>query len=364
MFFSNTISRYLGRQYLIWFLSVLFVFIFIVGVFDIVELLRRGSGKADVTLGIILQMSALKMPILIQDLTPFVVLLSTMMAFWRMAKANELIVARAAGLSAWQIVAPVLIIAFLVGVFQIAVINPFAATLNAQFEKIETQYLRQQKSQLALARTGFWLRQGGLTETAVIHAETVTGDALTLTDVMVLRLDEQERLIERLDAAKGQLQSGYWELSDVIISAADGRSQNADIYRLTTDLTFDKVRESFASADTVSIWELPAFIQTLQDAGFSALEHRLRFHSLLSTPLLLCAMVLVASLFSLRANQRTGAAFMIVGGIVCGFVFFFASKIVHALGLSTGVPVLFAAWIPAGVMTMLGVTALLHLEDG
>ena len=168
-------------------------------------------------------------------------------------------------------------------------------------------------------------------------------------------------MIERLDAAKGQLQSGYWELSDVIISAADGRSQNADTYRLTTDLTFDKVRESFASADTVSIWELPAFIQTLQDAGFSALEHRLRFHSLLSTPLLLCAWS-VASLFSLRANQRTGAAFMIVGGIVRGFVFSLHPDRSRIGPLNRGARAV--SLDPGGCNDHVSVTALLHLEDG
>lgn len=364
MLFANTFSRYLARQYVFWFFFVLAALMFIIAIFDTVELLRRASGKEQVTIGVVLQMASLKLPILVQDLIPFVVLISAMTAFWRLAKANELIVARAAGLSAWQLLTPILFIAFVIGMTQVGVLNPLATRLNAEFEKIETQYLDQQESQLSLASTGFWLRQATSTESAVIHAEGVQGATLSLSTVMALRLDDDEKLLERVDAATGVLGNGYWEFRNARVTSPDGRSQLVETYRLATDMTYDKVRESFASADTVSFWELPAFIENLQRAGFSALEHRLQYHSLLSTPLLLCAMVLVAAVFSLRANQRTGAVYMIIGGIVSGFAFFLATKIVHALGLSTGIPVLFAAWIPAGVMTMLGITALLHLEDG
>ena len=75
-------------------------------------------------------------------------------------------------------------------------------------------------------------------------------------------------------------------------------------------------------------------------------------------------MVLAAAIFSLRANRRSGAAYMIVGGISIGFVFFFVTRIVHAIGLSTEIPVVMAAWSPAIAMSLFGLATLLHLEDG
>ena len=40
------------------------------------------------------------------------------------------------------------------------------------------------------------------------------------------------------------------------------------------------------------------------------------------------------------------------------------TNVVHAIGLGGGVPVVLAAWTPAGVSLMAGVALLLHLEDG
>ena len=364
MLFQTTISRYLARQYLNWLVSVLLVFSFLISIFDIVELLRRASGKASVTMGIIIQMAALKLPLLIQDLAPFIVLISAMLAFWRLAKANELVVARAAGLSPWQIIGPVISIVLLLGIGQVTILNPVGSQLNAQFERIETQYFRRQDSQLALSPTGFWLRQSTDQGVTVVYAKSVSGAELEIQDVMVLLLDTNERFVSRIDADTGVLGAGVWILRNAQQTNETGQRTQLERMTIPTDMTLDRIRESFASADTISFWDLPDFISTLRDAGFNAVEHRLRFHTLLSTPLLLCAMVLAAAIFSLRASQRLGAAYMVVGGITIGFMFFFITKIVNAIGLSAEIPVLLAAWIPAGVMTMLALSALLHLEDG
>jgi lipopolysaccharide export system permease protein len=75
-------------------------------------------------------------------------------------------------------------------------------------------------------------------------------------------------------------------------------------------------------------------------------------------------MVLVAASFSLRAPRRGGGQVLLAFGTLIGFVLFFISNLVAALGQSGSIPVQLAAWTPAGISTLLGVTLLLHLEDG
>jgi lipopolysaccharide export system permease protein len=80
--------------------------------------------------------------------------------------------------------------------------------------------------------------------------------------------------------------------------------------------------------------------------------------------MLMAAMVLVAAIFALRASSRAGAAWSISGAVLCGFLLYFMSDLVYALGLSASIPALLAAWTPAGVSTLLGLSALFHIEDG
>ncbi len=90
----------------------------------------------------------------------------------------------------------------------------------------------------------------------------------------------------------------------------------------------------------------------------------MQFHRLLALPVLLVAMMILAAMFALRPHRRGRVGLSIVVGVLAGFLVYFLSNFVFALGLSGKIPVVLAAWIPAGVALMIGTTTLLHLEDG
>jgi lipopolysaccharide export system permease protein len=75
-------------------------------------------------------------------------------------------------------------------------------------------------------------------------------------------------------------------------------------------------------------------------------------------------MVLLAATFTLRHTRRGGTTYIIAGGVMTGFLLYFFSDVVFALGLSDSIPVTLAAWTPSGVAMLLGLAMLLHLEDG
>ena len=71
------------------------------------------------------------------------------------------------------------------------------------------------------------------------------------------------------------------------------------------------------------------------------------------------------SSFTLRMNLRRGVPlFTIAGAIGTGIVLYFVSDVVFALGASSSIPVVLAAWSPAGISLLLGVTVLLYTEEG
>ena len=78
----------------------------------------------------------------------------------------------------------------------------------------------------------------------------------------------------------------------------------------------------------------------------------------------MCAMVLIGATFSLRLIRRGGTAYVIAAGVFTGFLLYFFSDVVFALGRSDNIPPVLAAWTPSGVAILLGSAMLLHLEDG
>lgn len=75
-------------------------------------------------------------------------------------------------------------------------------------------------------------------------------------------------------------------------------------------------------------------------------------------------MLLIGTSCSLRLARRGGTGVLVVGGLTAGFLFFIFSDLVGAVGLSGRLPTALAAWTPAGVAVLLGITTLLHIEDG
>ncbi|MGB0551765.1 MAG: LPS export ABC transporter permease LptG [Alphaproteobacteria bacterium] len=361
---SPTLSSYLGRQYAFWLAGAFFALMGIALMFDVVEMMRRASGKEEATMSIILQMSLFKLPHLAETILPFTVLFGAMFAFWRLANANEIIVARAAGVSIWQFLIPAMIFTFGVGVFQVAIFNPFSAVMLSKFENVESKYLKRTTSMLAVSKNGLWLRQSDTGGQAVIHALRVSQKEMKLHDVIIFLFEGSDKFVGRIDAETAQLKVGYWDIRDGWISTPNRAAHRIAKYELPSDLTLMKIQESFASPETMSFWDLPAFITELEAAGFSGHRHRLHLYSLLALPVLLCAMVLVAAAFTVHINKRSGAFFAVVGGVVISFLLYILGDVVHALGLSTNVPTQLAAWTPAGVTLMIGLALLLHLEDG
>jgi lipopolysaccharide export system permease protein len=277
-----------------------------------------------------------------------------------------LVITRAAGVSVWQFLLPVLGIAFLLGLFQIGILNPLASTTITRYERIEAVNLKGHKSFLALSKNGLWLRQANADGQSVVHSRFVLqkNKDVELRDVVVFNYKDNDRFVGRLDAEKALLEDGFWHLTNAWVHTPEEPPRLEKDYWLATDLTLNRIQDSFAPPETMSFWDLPSFIGTLEKAGFTAVRHRLYWHSLLASPLMMCAMVLIAATFTLRYTQQGGGAFVIGAGVLTGFILYLFTDIVFALGLSDSIPVTLAAWTPAGVATLLGLATLLHLEDG
>ncbi|MDX1482986.1 MAG: LPS export ABC transporter permease LptG [Alphaproteobacteria bacterium] len=361
---SRTLSRYIAIRFAGSFLLVLAALGGIVLLGEIVELLRRASSRPEVTFQLVMEMAILKFPHSLEQVVPFVTLFGGMLVFWRLTRNSELIVARASGFSVWQFLAPAVTMAVLIGVFFIAAINPLGSTMQLRFEQLEGDHFKGRTSDLAISRSGMWLRQSGKTGKSVIHSPRINPVDMTLRTVTVYLFDEKDQFSGRLDAPEARLTPGRWELKDVMVTKPGKPQERQASYTLPTDWTTAKIKDSFSPPETLSFWHLPGFIAVLDKAGFTATRHRVHWHSLLAIPLMLGAMVMVAACFSLRIARRGGVALVIGAGILFTFFILFLTDVVHALGLADTIPAALAAWTPAGVTLLTGLSILLYIEEG
>lgn len=363
-----TLFYYIGRHFLLAVMLALFGLLFISSLIDIMELIRRATGKQAVPFGVILELAALRIPYLAEKLMPYAVLIGTMMALTRLTRTQELVVARAAGVSVWQFLAPAIAVVLTLGVFVTTVFNPFSAVLLMRYEHIEGKYLSATPSVLSISDSGLWLRQvendSDTVGEHIIYTMRISQSTMEFSNVIVFTFDKKQKFIQRMDASSARLEDGKLYLREVTVSVPGQPPKVLPSVELPTTLTLTHIQDSFASPETMSFWHLPSFITMLENAGFSALRHRLYWHTLLANPFLMAGTVYLAAVFSLRQPRRGKIGILVVAGIITGFLLHFFTDIIFAFGSAGTVPVMLAAWTPAIVVSMIGAALLLHLEDG
>ncbi|HTQ14125.1 MAG TPA: LPS export ABC transporter permease LptG [Rhizomicrobium sp.] len=363
MIWSWTLYRYLARQFAVGVGVVFAGFMFLTFSIDIVNLFDVTAGKHVPTAAVV-GMSLLQMPDLAFKLLPFAVLLGGVFAFVRLSRSQELLAVRAAGVSAWNLLAPPLTVAVALGVFAVVAFTPLSSQLLVQYAGMEAKYIRGQESRLAISRNGLWLRQGDSHAQSVIHALRVSAGGVHLDDVIVFLYGAQDRFLGRIDATSAKLEKGAWTLTNAWVSGADGDPERHAVYQLPTTLTPERIKESFASPDTLSFWALPGFIATAQAAGFAATRYELYFDSLLVLPAMFAAMVFMAASFSLRLARLGGMTRVIVLSALSGFGIYFFADVTQTLGEGGVLPIALAACAPATAAILIGMTLVFHQEDG
>lgn len=358
----RTLGLYFFRRYIVttaWFLLGIFSLIFII---DFSEMSNRVGALPGYTLSTGLLVTALRIPMILMQTVPFVALFAGMAALISLNRRYELVVTRAAGISAWQFLRPFVIGAFLFGIATVLTLNPLAAWGSKKAQEFETSWgaTNAARAQNAIP----WIRQIYGDDEVIIGAKAILDNGTRLTNVSVLHFDSAGNIGLRQDADSATLEDGYWLLKNVRETRSGELPARLDTAQLRTNLKREFVEESLEKPETIAFFDLGRKIEAAKSFGFPTNAMETQLHSLLSLPLLLVAMTLIAACVSLKFSRFNQSRAVILGGILSGFMLYVVTVLVKAFGSSGVVPPFVAAWLPVVVAMSLGATILLHQEDG
>lgn len=364
---NSILGTYLIKQTILSFLFVLGVICAIIMMFDMIEILRRTSGRSEVSVLFLIKYVIAKLPETVDKVIPFIVMIATMITFWRISKTNEFVIIRAAGVSIWGVLTPVLLAVFGIGVFWVMVVNPFSSKMYELKETLSYRLSTNNPNAFLFSNKGLWIREGGIDDSvAIINANNLSlkDDVLWLHDVSIIEVDEKTQVKRRIEGFVATLEEGNLNLRDVRIYKAGQKVEVINNLAYPTEMNIQRIKDNFIDPEAISFWNLPDTINFYEASGFSVLRYKMRYLTLLSLPFLLMAMVLVAGIFSLKASQRQGGVFwMIVCGLATGFAVYFISQVISSFGVNAYIPVWFAVWAPAMIVASVSVSVYLHKEE-
>ncbi|VAV93452.1 Lipopolysaccharide export system permease protein LptG [hydrothermal vent metagenome] len=362
------LNRYLYGQTVRGLLLAFAIIISLVVLVDYVEISRRIGSYDQVSSLTILRLTLLKMPGVVEQTLPFIVLFGVMWSMFRLNRRSELVALRAAGYSAWKFTIPPAIIAVLLGVFSATVINPGATWLNAQFEAERISISRSVGASVGSSKENIWLREAVSSGYAIIHAKDSNPQNAELLDVIMFyyKLDENQVpvFVKRIDAKKAQLRDGFWELSDASENIRHALPVPHENYRVETSLNPNSMLEYLADASSMSFWDFPQMIERTRAAQLDTRRYELQWQRLLALPLTLAAMAIIGAAFSFRMVRLGGVFGMVITGGSIGFLLYFAGDLLEALGTTGVLPPVVAIWSAPAFIFFSALARITIVEDG
>ena len=367
------ISRYIAGRVLRAIMLAFVIVTAIIMLVDFVEATRNLGDEGGFSLLQLAGLTLLKVPQLIEETIPFVVLFGVMGALYGLNKRSELVVLRASGLSAWRFLWPAVMVSAVIGLIWTALFSPLAAKSMAKYQDILiTAAQSQDRPRIAnqIAQE-VWLREGSPTQQVVIRGMSYPNAPLTLEEVTFYyyTVDAAQagstRYSHRIDAKSAKMTSqGYWRLRDITKNLADNKLQRGLTLSLPTTLTAADIRAQGKSSRKIPFWILPARIEDARNAGFSTVGLRLQWHKLLSLPLMLVALTIVAAGVSMGNMRSGGVIRLMLAGAATGFFVYFFNNLINAFGEAHTLSIVLATWTVPFLVLFLGLAYLARLEDG
>lgn len=357
---SRQISLYMARLFLLRTLAVLAMLVLILQTLDLLGesgkiLSVAGNGQGDVW-----NYVAMRAPQIISRMLPFSVLLGTLITFTTLSQHSEVVAMKAAGLSAHQILAPLIIASLLVAATSFIFNDTIVAPATARLKKWQdAEYVKLPAD--SGVKSNVWVREGQ----DIINAGMVSriGGQTRLNDVSVYL--RSENILRRvITADSGVYVNGAWRLSGV--SVFDASSVGTKNYRhllVGRGVTPDRFQYTKVDGEALGFLPLYRAIQALSAAGrrTGSLESIL-WHKI-SGPLSALLMPLLAAVAAFGL-ARSGALFLrAVIGMALGFVYFVADNFALAMGNLGAYPPWIAAWAPFLLFFLIGEAVLVRTEE-
>ena len=315
----------------------------------------RGNGDAEVW-----RYMGLRGPQVVAFILPYSVLGSTILTLMTMNQNSEIIALRAAGLSAHQVLAPLLVASVAVAALSFAfndrIVSRATATLN-QWQAVEYGPLPIDRGD----RANVWVRDGDdLIEVDQLRGR---GDGAVLGGVTDYDRDGS-KLVSLITAPHGVREGQGWRMFPATrFDVASGKLTRVGALHLADGVRPDQFMLTSVDADALSFGALRAAIKDLSDAGrpTKALEGA-EWHKL-SGPMSALLMPLLGAVAAFGIARSGRLYIRVVAGLALGFAYFVADSFALAMGSLGAYPPFLAAWAPFLLFFLIGEAVLIRSEE-
>ncbi len=358
---SRMLTVYLAKMFVVRILAVLVMLVLVLMMMDLLSesgkvLAAPGNGQAE-----LLTYASLRVPQLVARFLPYSVLLATLITLVGLNQNSEVVAMKAAGLSAHQVLAPLILAAAVVSLVSFAfnerVVARSTATLKA-WQASEYGPVPRDSG----VRANVYVTDGP----NILTAATVTGNgpAMTMRGVTYYTRSTDGMIVERLTAPSAVYANPGWRLATAQRFEVQGANSSVLAAPLVArSVTPQQIELARVDPETKSFTALTDSIARYEDAGRNSDELRTTWWHKISGPLSSLLMPILGSIAAFGL-ARSGQLFVrAIIGMSLGFAYFVIDNAALAMGGFGGYPPFLAAFAPFFLFLLIGETMLIRTEE-
>jgi lipopolysaccharide export system permease protein len=362
------LDRYIIRQFLIVFLFGLLAFIFIFIIIDMMEKLDDFI-DAQAPTSIVVQYYIASIPDIIKLMIPVAVLLSALFVTGRLSSQNELAAIKSSGTSLYRIMAPFLVVTFVICFASIYLNGWVVPYANQKKFYIERTHLN--RSIQENVRYNILFQEGRTRIVSINYYDTQAKCARQISiqdfdsnDMTILRHRYDALQMQWIQLSGDEVQKGNWVLLHGTTRSFPDSTQTLESFDSLTvgklSLTPSDIEKKQRTPDEMDYYELREFIANQQRAGQDVARWLVEYHFKLAFPFASIIMVLFGVPFA-AGRPRTGAALGFGIATAVTFIYLGFMKASQVFGYNGDLNPLFTAWLANIIFLAAGIANLFRV---
>ncbi len=297
---------------------------------------------------------------------PLVVLLTCLISFGLLARANEVTAAKALGMSLYRLAIPALVAAGLVAGASAAIGSAVLPHSNARVAELRDEIRGTPKVRTYKRADEQWLFRGRGNHSFIYHYQYFDPRRQVLQRLHAFRFDAATyRLSGHLFAPEAVYRQGTWLLQDGWAKNLNGTLAEfvplAGLHAIDLEEDPEFFSTEIKRPDQMNAKQLRQYIRTVRASGQDVPELEVELYNKAAVPAVCVIMALVALPFAFRLGRR-GALYGIGVSLVLGMAYYVLIALFTTLGQTGTLPAMAAVWSPNLIFALLSLYLFLGIR--
>ena len=337
--------------------GVFFVLVIIVNLIEEANFLKNTDSNFFTPL----ILTILNSPSLLNEMMPFIFLISTQFFFIDIYENKEIFTLKQFGLDNFAILKFLSLISFILGILIVTLFYNFSSILKNQYLKIKNNYTTDSKYLAVITKNGLWIKDNSENGTVIVNADKIENNHLF--NLSITKLNKDFEIEKNIIAEKSNVNDFTWKIYNAIVTKSNNSSKKFKTLTFESNFNSERINNLFSDLSSLTFFELQKLKDDYKEIGYSIDDIDIQAHKYYSLPFLLMAMTIVSIIIMINNKFKNNLLINILIGIFFSVLIYYISHFSNILGSNGKLPIIVSVWFPVFIILLISSIGIVRLNE-